>query len=117
MAVEPGGRLHVLVMGADGRPTHLQRDPASNKWSRSISADLGRFVASGDRPLILVTNRSVFQCDPDDPKKWQPVASSPAEYFRDSKLACDGHRFQNDGWISIIGQQGSHVRVVDFHVP
>ena len=117
MIVDDENRLHVLVQGENGKPTHFQRDPKTTKWRRDPSQELGKLVATGKDQLFAFEDGGIYQFNATDSTRWKKLASSPPSLFGDCKPGADACDFSRDGWISIIGQQGKKISVVDFRVP
>ena len=117
MIVDSENRIHVLVRGEDGKPAHFQRDPKTAKWRRNPSQHLGEFVASTEGGILAVSGGTLYHFESNGSSNWQSISTAPRALFSDSKAGRDTLRFAHDGWISIIGQQGKKISVVDFRVP
>ncbi|MBD5781612.1 glycoside hydrolase family 88 protein [Pelagicoccus sp. NFK12] len=113
MTVDASGRVHVLMKGEDGSPAYFQRNPTTGQWSRQSSPSLGSLAAHDDR-VYLVTPEGIESAAADSFAKRDKLASGPATLFEDSKIQVD--RSRADGWISVIGQTGKTVSVVDYWI-
>lgn len=114
MAVDRAGRVHVLTHGGNYRGLHFIRDPASRAWSRAAGIPMGQLVASDDNWLYLVSDQGIYRSPASRHDDWMLVASGREQWFDDSKMQLDRTRATADGWISVIGQSGKTVRVVDY---
>jgi len=115
MAVDADGRVHVLMRGEDGPYVHFQRDPTSWEWTRKKSAS-GKLIAGKGRYLYIISNRELMRTLTKGFGKIETIASVNDELFKDSSMGIDRTRVQQDGWISVIGQSGKTVSVVDYQV-
>ena len=113
MLVDDDGRVHVVLRGEDGKPTHFQRDPKTSVWEREPTRSLGQLLRSDNNELFSFSDGKVFRFDSN---QWKSIHSAPSSLFQDSKPVADPYRLSHDGWISVIGQQGKKVSVVDFRV-
>jgi hypothetical protein len=112
--VDNAGRVHVLARNETGAPVHFQRDPKTGNWSRQNSPASGRMVGGeGDR-LFIISEENLHQTQASDFGKMKLLAHAPAELFRDCSPAVDPRR--TDNWVSVIGQTGKKVSVVDFWI-
>jgi hypothetical protein len=46
--------------------------------------------------------------------KLEPLTTGVGEYFLDCKMGIDQTRIAHDGWLSVIGQTGQRVTVIDY---
>lgn len=114
MVVDDDDRVHVLMQGENGKPVHFQRDPETKTWSRNSAPDKGKLVVGPKDDLYVVSERSLKKTSAQNFGKLEKVASVRSTFFDDCKMGID--RTRNDGWISIIGQRGKKVMVVDYWV-
>jgi hypothetical protein len=117
MIVDSEDRLHVLVRGENGKPAHFQRDPKTAKWRRNATQHLGEFVGSSEGGILAVSGAAIYRFESNGSSNWRSISTAPRALFSDSKAGRDPFRFAHDGWISIIGQQGKKISVVDFPIP
>lgn len=114
MTVDSKGRVHVLVRGEKGTPVYFQRDPRTRKWSRWNIDVFGKLIPEkGDR-LYIVSERGIWGMSAKHPGKTIKLSSSNTALFSDSRMSVDATR--PDGWISVIGQVGKTISVVDYRV-
>ncbi|WP_197527381.1 BNR repeat-containing protein [Pirellulimonas nuda] len=116
MTVDRAGRVHVLVVGEDGRPAHFEREPESAEWRRREAKRLGAIVAGRDGLLLVVATDGLWQVLDRDFGAMRRVVPGRPALFASSKMAIDPARVAHDGRVSAIGQQGSTVSVVDYSV-
>ncbi len=114
MAVDAAGRVHVLVRGEDGSPAHFQRDPLTREWTRHRSPFLGHLLPGTDDQLFLVTEEGLHLTSASRFGAMTTLATVSAAPFRDSSMGIDKRRAAHDGWVSVIGQQGKTITVVDY---
>lgn len=114
MTVDHDGRVHVVAYGRRKRGIHFMRDPVTRKWSREDGRPLGKLIAGTDGALFLVNAEGIFRSQTDAHRAWVPVVAGWAEWFEDCKMCADVSRVGTDGWISVLGQQGKSIRVVDY---
>ena len=114
MVVDNEDRVHVLMQGEDGRPVHFQRDPKTKKWSRQKANGSGKLVVGTGDTLYVVGDDGLKRTFASHFGKMESIASVKSRYFEDSKMGIDLYR--DDGWISVIGQRGKIVNVVDYRI-
>jgi hypothetical protein len=116
MTVDNEGRVHVLMRGEDGSPVHFQRDPANGKWAREKFPVLGSLVP-GQGDNLYVVSPDGLQCTSAS-RSSQPetLVTGQAHFFADSTMGIDATRVAQDGWVSVIGQNGKTVTVLDYWV-
>jgi hypothetical protein len=112
LAVDDYGGIHVLCRDENGAPTLFRRNPESGAWSRHRTSGLGKLMAAKDDALFIVTDGRVQRVAATRFRNPETVATSDRAYTEDSKACMD--RMRNDGWISVIGQRGKTVTVVDY---
>ena len=112
MVVDNDGRVHVLMQGEKGKPVHFQRDPKFKKWSRKKAGTLGKLVVGSDDAMYIVSPGRVVRTSARNFGQRESTAKVDDRYFEDCKMGID--RTRNDGWISVIGQHGKKVTVVDY---
>ncbi len=117
MTVDAAGRVYVLARVETGKPTLFQRDPETAEWSGGPVQDLGSFVTSTRHRINIFSGGSLYRFDPAGSPGWETISRAPLKLFSDCNPVVDAHRFALDGWISVIGQRGKAVAVVDFQVP
>jgi hypothetical protein len=116
MTVDRDGRVHVLMRGEDGSPAHFQRDPATGGWTRGKATTLGSLVAGPGGKLHILTEDGLYSSAASQPRKMQKVVSGMKSLFADCKPATDTTRAKQDGWVSMIGQTGKTISVVDYRI-
>lgn len=135
MTVDFRGRVHVLMKGPKGTPVYFTREPddASDSseptWQTRDSKVLGKLVSSPDGSLFAVSEDAVYVCDefrqtaasdslspPAGMIEFKKVATIDPAIFEDCKPAIDRRRVEHDGCLSIMGQQGKKITVVDFYL-
>jgi hypothetical protein len=114
MAVDNQGRVHVLMRGENASPVHFQRDPATGRWIRKNTERLGTLIVGRGDDLFVVTEEGLYRTSASRFGRLEPVATGDAAVFEDSSMRTDPTRFDHDGWISVIGQRGKTVSVVDY---
>jgi hypothetical protein len=114
MTVDAAGRVHVLMQGEKGAPVYFTRDPGTGKWSRERSKVLGTLLAGSDDDLYVVTENGIYRTSASRFGRLEKLVAWKAAWFEDSSMVMDRRRFERYGWISVIGQQGKTVRVVDY---
>lgn len=116
MTVDRSGRVHVLVRGENGSPVHFRRDPQNGKWTREPAPVLGSLVAGADDYLFIVSPDGLHRTSARHAGPTETLVNGQSRLFTDSKMALDARRAAHDGWISVIGQSGKTVSVVDYWV-
>lgn len=112
--IDTKDRLHVLMQGEDGKPAHFQRDPKTTQWSRATSQSLVKLIGCTGDEILAFSDGALFSCRSEDSSSWTSISSTPESLFSDCKAGRDTQRLSHDGWISVIGQQGKKISVVDF---
>lgn len=117
MVVDSDGRGHVLMQGEKGQPVHFERDPFSGEWSRNKSSAEGKLVVApkGDS-LYIATYDGLLRTSAETFGKTETLVSGKKHYFKDSKMGIDRTRVEQDGWVSVIGQNGKKVTVLDYWI-
>ena len=116
MTVDQAGRVHVLMRGEDGSPFHFQRDPVTGKWTRQRAVASGTLVAGTGDDLYLVSEDGVQRTSASRFAEATSLLKAQAHVFKDSHMVVDRNRLAQDGWISVIGQNGKTVTVVDYWI-
>ncbi len=116
MTVDDAGRVHVLVRGEKGTPVYFKRDPASGTWTRQDTDVSGALVAGPGDTLYVVSDSAVKRTSASNFGATETVAVVDRSLFRDSKMGVDKTRVRTEGWISMIGQDGQTIRVVDYKI-
>ena len=116
MTVDQKGRVHVLVRGEDGSPTYFGRDPKTGTWKSKKTNMLAKLVPGPDDKLYLISEDGIWRTSAKDFDKLEPVHTSDSKLFESSKIAVDRHRAAHDGWISVIGQRGKTITVIDYWI-
>jgi ribosomal protein L24E len=116
MTVDNDGRVHVLSRDEDGSPTHFQRDPKTKKWSKHDSSQSGTILAGSDDALFIVSEQGLYLTSAKNFGSAKLIANGKPELMDDSRISVDRTRLAHDGWISVIGQQGKRVSVIDYFV-
>ncbi|MFC1761759.1 BNR repeat-containing protein [Planctomycetota bacterium] len=113
MCVDASGRVHVLMRGEQGRPVYFRRDLMTGQWSRRSSPVSGSLVAGSGDNLYVVSEEGVQKTFASDFGEMESCVSFPSSNFSNCQLKVDRTRIGRDGWISVIGQQGKTVSVLD----
>jgi len=116
MCVNNEGRVHVLMRGEKGTPVYFRRDATTGLWTRQASPASGTLITGSGDQLYLVSEEGVQKTPARDFGKMTIVASWPAATFEDCHMGVDRTRLDRDGWISVIGQQGKTVSVLDLRL-
>lgn len=116
MTVDHAGRVHVLMRSEDGSPVHFQRDPVTGKWTRHRSATAGLLVPGSNDDLYIVTPDSLQRTSASRFGPAETLVRGQAQLFADSQMGIDATRAAQDGWVSVIGQHGKTVTVIDYWV-
>jgi ribosomal protein L24E len=116
MTVDDEGRVHVLMRSEDGSPVYFKRDPATGKWTRQKSAASGALVVGQGDNLFLVSENGLQRASASRFGEWMPLVKGQEAFFKDSQMGLDRTRFAHDGWVSVIGQNGKTVTVVDYWI-
>lgn len=116
MTVDNAGRVHVIGRGERGSPVHFSRDPGTGQWSRRNFDMLGSLIAGHGDDLFVVAEDGVYRTSASRSGKLQRLVAGKAALFQDSAMSVDRQRFEQDGCISVIGQRGKTVSVVDYWV-
>ena len=116
MTVDAAGRIHVLVKGEDGTPAYFQRDAVTGKWTRHKSPVSGTLIAGSDDQLFVVSDDELQRTSASHFGEFTEIVSGQRGLFRDSSMGIDKARPSHDGWISVIGQNGKTVTVVDYWI-
>lgn len=116
MTVDSSGRVHVLVRGEDGSPAYFQRDPTTAKWTRSNSTATGLLVPGLADDLFLVSEAGLQRGSSSNFGEWIPLVKGSSKLFNDCQMGLDRTRVAQDGWISVIGQSGKTINVVDYWI-
>jgi len=114
MLVDDAGRVHVLARGETGAPVHFQRDPANGEWSRQRSSAWGALVDGRGDGLYIVSPEGLQRAPARQVQGLQWMAHGPAGLFQNCSMAVDRER--TDSWLSVIGQTGRKVSVVDYRL-
>jgi len=116
MTVDHAGRVHVLVRGENGSPAYFSRDPATGKWTRQKAAASGALVAGQGDNLYLVSEDGLERTSASRFGELTPLVQGQAAYFQNCQMGVDRTRLAQDGWVSVIGQNGKTVTVVDYWI-
>ena len=114
MAVDDRGTVHVVMRGEEGHFVLFQRNPDSKVWTKRKSPSNGVIYAGEDRDLFFVSPKGLKRVTGDDLKETETIDPDVGSLFRDSRMGYD--RTRDDGWISVIGQDGKTVSVVDYRM-
>jgi hypothetical protein len=114
MLVDEGGMVHVLARGETGAPVHFLRDATTSLWSRQKSPAFGTLIGGQDNWIYLASEDGLHRASASQFGKMEMLVPAPAELFKDSRMAVD--RMRVDAWISVIGQTGRKISVVDYRV-
>lgn len=116
MAVDHVGRVHVLMRGERGSQVHFQRDPANGKWTRQNSSASGSLIVGQSGELLVVSEEGLMRLPAGPDGKVETIIEGRAALFKDSHMGVDKTRMAHDGWVSVIGQTGKTVSVVDYRI-
>jgi hypothetical protein len=117
MTVDRTGRVHVLMRGERAGPVYFTRDPDTGSWYRKPGQVLGKLAAGEANDLFVITEEGVYQTSAKDfGGDLRLLVAGRPEFFEDCSLSVDRTRLAADGWVSVIGQQGKTVRVVDYQL-
>ena len=116
MTVDATGRVHVLKKGPNRKPTYFTRDPKSGTWRHQDTTRLGKLVAGRNDELFIVAEEGLWKTSANHFGQLDPVFTDMERYFSDSKMGLDSSRLAHDGWISVIGQRGRTITVIDYKV-
>ena len=116
MTVDKTGRVHVLMRGENRKPAYFSRDPQSGTWTRSSADILGALVVGQGDDLHVVASDGLWRTSAKHFGKLEPLSTGHGEYFLDSKMGIDQTRIAHDGWVSVIGQSGQRVTVIDYRL-
>jgi hypothetical protein len=116
MTVDAEGRVHVLVRGEDGSSVHFQRETTSGKWTRQKSGKSGDLIAGKGDDLYIVSENGLYRASASRVGEIEMITKGKPDLFKDSRMGVDKTRAPQDGWISVIGQVGKTVSVVDYWV-
>lgn len=116
MAMDSAGRVHVLIRDRDGAANYVTRDPKTKTWSQRSAPSLGKLVVANDDTVYVVSDSSILRADPKHNGSMKSVASWEPTLVEDSRVQADSGRLEHDGWLSVIGQQGKKVTVIDFQL-
>ncbi len=114
MTVDSAGRVHVLIKGEDGKPAHFTRDPSTAKWARHSVALAGVLVPGLGDQLYTVTEDGLWSSPASHPGESKRLATGQPDLFKDSKMGAETRSRREDGWISVIGQRGKQISVIDY---
>lgn len=116
MTVDDEGGVHVLMRGEDGSPLLMQRDPKTTEWTRRTISANGNLVAGRDGDLYLVSPSGLKRAPGGDFDKIDTIVSDQNGHFKDCRMGMDRTRPAQDGWVSVIGQTGKTVTVIDYRI-
>lgn len=116
MTVDQNGRVHVLMRGENGSPAYFTRDSKTKTWSRATATTSGHLVAGAEDWLYVVAPEGMWRTSASNFGPLEVVLRGNDKLFVDSKMGIDRTRVAHDGWVSVIGQQGRRVTVVDYFV-
>lgn len=116
MTVDDAGRVHVLMRGEGGSPAYFGRDPETGKWIRRKAGVQGSLVAGRSDQLYVVSEDGLWRTSAKRFGKLEALTTGQRKFFADSKMGLDRTRAAHDGWISVIGQNGKNVTVIDYWV-
>lgn len=115
MTVDAAGDVHVLMMGPDHRPMMARRQSAKGSWTQLDAPSLGVLVAHKSN-LWVVAESGLYQVGNDEVSAFKSVSRSIEHASEDSKFVVDLPRHRHDDTISVIGQTGTRVSVIDFPI-
>lgn len=113
MTVDPSGDVHVLMKGPNRQPMAAVRKASTGSWSRGDASVIGTLVAGPQRRMI-VAESGVYQTGSDGDGSLIRISGPIEDLCKDCRFGVDRHRWQHDKVISVIGQNGTAVRVIDF---
>lgn len=115
MTVDASGNVHVLMKGPGQKPFMARRTSLNGAWTKWEAPTIGTLVAH-QSSLLVVAKEGLYHALNADPPTFVKVGRSFEETSRDSRYVVDRSRLQFDQTISVIGQTGTDVRVVDFAI-
>jgi hypothetical protein len=113
MTVDPSGGVHVVMRGEKGSPVFFSRDPRTGQWTRGSCKVLGSLVCGPGGEIFVAEEGGVYRAAAGGLGQLQRLAALDSRWFKDSSCVLDRQRLAHDGWISLIGQQGKTVSVID----
>ncbi len=116
MTVDQTGRVHVLMRGEDSSPIYFERNPSTRKWTRHKSTISGALVAGMGDSLYVLSEDGLHRTTASYFDEPVGLVKGQATFFMDSQMGLDRTRFAHDGWVSVIGQNGKTVTVVDYWI-
>lgn len=115
MTVGETGDVFVLMKGPNGRPMVARRDVATGRWGRSEGSVLGSLVATPSG-LLVVSEEGLYRAKESELGTLSRIGESIESLCVDSRFGIDHYRWQHDKTISVIGQNGRRVVVIDFAI-
>lgn len=112
MAVDDAGDVYVLMRGPNGRPMTVRRDASTGHWNRWEGSTLGVLLAS-PRQLLIVAESGLHRSSSDGPGVLAVISEPIESLCEDSRFAVDRQRWKHDETVSVIGQKGTEVNVID----
>lgn len=116
MIVDRRGGVHVLMRGENARPVYFGRDPGTGRWTPGPADVLGTWVVGEGDDLYVVSENGLHRMSATQAWKVTNQRQGHRELSVDAKIGTDRMRPGFDGWVSVIGQHGKTVRVVDYRL-
>lgn len=115
MTVNASGDIYVLMKGPNKRPLFAHRDASTGDWIRTEGTSVGVFVAHPQQ-LLIVAGSGLHRVSRDEPGTLTRISLPIENLCADSRLGVDRQRWQHDNVISVIGQNGTDIKVIDFAI-
>lgn len=113
MVVKDTGEVQVLMKGPDNRPMMARRSALDGTWQQSTLSMNGLLVTAKSRTLVVAAS-GLYLVSDDTTAAVSYIGSSIEKLSQDSRYRVDPSRYQHDQVISVIGQSGTRVSVIDF---
>jgi hypothetical protein len=94
----------------------VRRDASTGHWNRWEGSALGVLLAS-PRQLLVVAESGLHRSSSDGPGALTVISEPIESLCQDSRFAVDRQRWKHDQTISVIGQKGNKVNVIDIALP
>jgi hypothetical protein len=113
MVVDRAGNVFVLMKGPSNQPLMVRRNVADGSWEKLKSPTTGTLVPLGQK-ILIVAESGLYESKTGKVLTFTKVGEAIEELFIDSRFVVDPGRHHHDGTVSVIGQLGKKVNVVDF---
>ncbi|MCM2374751.1 BNR repeat-containing protein [Aporhodopirellula aestuarii] len=115
MTVDDTGGIHILMRGPNGRALTAQRNIQTGDWNRGEGLTLGELVAV-PRQLLVVAESGLYRASNAGHGTLTRLDGPIESWCKDSRFVVDRSRWQHGQTISVIGQNGTVVSVIDFSI-